>query len=82
MLAQSSGASEIGIEHLLTALDYEAGFTDPVAPLEGPFVSVPKQDMLLLPGAAEAIAPLGDIWRITLDVLRGALVSAKRQSAH
>ena len=82
VLAQSSGALEIGIGHLLAALDPETGSAEPVAPREGPFFPVPRQDMALSSDAAMAMAPLGDISAIPLDVLRSVLLSAKRQGAH
>src|SRR5882762_9055596 len=82
VLAQTSGASEIGIDHLLAALDPESGSGDPVAPPEGTFFPVPRQDMALSPGAAAAMASLGDISTIPLDVLRSVLLSAKCQGAH
>jgi hypothetical protein len=82
VFAQTSGATEIDIDHLLAALDPESGSLDPVAPSEGPFFPVPKQDMALSPGAAAAIGPLGDISAIPLDVFRSVLLSAKRQGAN
>ena len=54
VLAQNSGASEIGIDHLLAALDPETSSAEPVAPPEGPFFPVPRQDMALAPDAAAA----------------------------
>ena len=82
VLARSLGGSEIGIDHLLAALDPETASTEPVPPPEGPFVPVPGQDMLLSPDAAAALAALGDILTIPLDVLRSVLLSAKRQDSH
>ena len=82
VLAQTSGASEIGIDHLLAGLDAEAGSVDPVAPLEGTFFPVPKQEMALSPGAAAALAPFENISTIPLDVLRSVFLSAKRHGAH
>jgi hypothetical protein len=81
VLAQSSGASEIGINHLLAVLDAEAGSVDPVAPPEGTFFPVPRQDMALSPGADAAMAPLENISTIPLDALRSVLLSAKHQGA-
>jgi hypothetical protein len=82
VLARSSGASEIGIDHLLAALEAESSSVDPAAPPEGTFFPVPRQDMALSRGAATAIARLGDISTIPLDVLRNVLLSAKGQGAH
>jgi len=69
-LAQSSGASEIGINYLLATLDAESGSVDPVAPPAGTFFPVPRQDMALSPGAAAAMAPLENLSTIPLDDLR------------
>jgi hypothetical protein len=52
VLARSLGASEIGIDHLLAALDPESG---PDAPPEGAFFPVPRQDMALSRDAAAAV---------------------------
>jgi len=82
VLARGSGASEIGIDHFLAALEPESSSVDPAAPPEGTFFPVPRQDIALSHGAAAAIATLGDISTIPLDVLRSALLSAKRQGAH
>jgi hypothetical protein len=82
VLAQTSGATEIEIDHLLAALDPEFGLLDPVVPPEGPFFPVPKEDMALSPGAAAAIRPLGDISTIPLDVFRSVLLAARRQGAN
>lgn len=82
VLAQRSGASEIGIDHLLAALDPETRSVNPIAPREGPFFPVPRQDMALSLGATAAMAPLGDISTIRPDVLLSVLLSAKGQGAH
>ena len=82
LLAQKSGAPEIGIDHLLAALTPETGSDAPPAPREGPFLPVPRREMALSPDAAAAIARLGAISTIPLDVLRIALLSAKRRGAN
>jgi len=81
-VGRSSGASEIGIDHLLAAIEPESSSVDHAAPPEETFVPVPRQDMALSDGATAAIAPLGDISTIPLDVLRSVLLSAKRHGAH
>ena len=79
VLAQRSGASEIEVDHLLAALDADV-FEQPMAkPVEGPYFAIPAQDMPLTPDAVAALEPLGEISAIPLDVLRSALLSAKRQ---
>jgi hypothetical protein len=76
VFAQSSGASEIGIDHLLAALDSNEPIPTTIA---GPYSAVPKQDMPLALDASAAISPLADLSTVSLDTLRSALVSAKRQ---
>ena len=81
VIAQSSGASEIAIDHLLAALDTGIGPNEPIAGLIAErYVPVPKQDMPFAPDVtAAALEPLGEIFAIPLDVLRRALVSEKRE---
>jgi hypothetical protein len=81
-LAQISGASEIGIDHLLAALAPQTSSVAPAAPVGGPFFPVPKCDMALSTGALAAMASLGEISTIPADVLRRALLAAKRHGAH
>ena len=78
VLAQQSGAPEIGIDHLLAALDSN----EPIPTIAGiaeSYDPVPRQDMPLALDAIAAISPLGNLSAIPLDVLRSALLSAKRQ---
>jgi ClpA/ClpB-like protein len=79
LLAQESGASEIGIDHLLAAFTPETGSA---APRDAPFFPVPKREMSLSPDAAAAIVHLGEISTIPSDVLLAALLSAKRRGAN
>jgi hypothetical protein len=79
VLAQDSGASEIGIDHLLAVLDADV-LEQPIAEsVEGPYFAIPAQDIPLAPDVVVALEPLGEIWAIPLDVLHSALLSAKRQ---
>jgi hypothetical protein len=78
VLAQSSAASEIGVDHLLAALDADVASNEPVATLIAErYVAVPKQDMPLAPDVVAALGRFREISTIPLDVLRSALVSAK-----
>jgi hypothetical protein len=79
VLAQGSGASEIGTDHLLAALDSNEPIPTAIAGIAEPYSAVPKQDMPLALDAIAAISPLGDLSTVSLDTLRSALVSAKRQ---
>jgi hypothetical protein len=74
--ARSSGASEIGIEHLLAALNADA-LAQPTAAFNGPYVAVPPYGMPLAPDVIAALKPLGDISKVSLDTFRSALVAAK-----
>ena len=76
ILAQSRGASEIGVDDLLVALDYNAASDDATGPRVEPLSPVPKLDMPLSKRAASAIAPLGEIFSIPLTALRSALLTA------
>src|SRR5271157_4078256 len=69
ILAQSRGASEIGVDDLLVALDRDAASDEANVPRTEPFSPVPKLDMPLSRRAASAIAPLGDIFSIPLTAL-------------
>jgi hypothetical protein len=88
-LAQTSGASEIGIEHLLAALDGGSiveslpgsSFLEQVPENGGGFANS-SEWMPLSSGVAAAIAPFGGFEGITIDVLRSALVSARERGEH
>jgi hypothetical protein len=79
VFAQSSGASEIGIDHLLAALDSNEPIPTVISGIAERYSAAPKQDMPLALDAIAAISPLGDLSTVRLDVLRSALLSAKRQ---
>jgi hypothetical protein len=77
LIAQSSEAPEITIDHLLAALDDVTSVVDP-APQPAPsYLAVPKVDLPLSSGAAAALEPLGDFSDVSLDVLRRFLLDAK-----
>jgi hypothetical protein len=78
MLALAAGASEIGIDTLLCALDDQSRPSEPVRPATGPFLPVEKRELPLSPAAAAVVSSLGDMFRIRLDVLCTALLAAKR----
>ena len=82
LLAQRSKAREIGIEHLLAALDEDMPLAveSSIRP-EPPFLPVPHQDLPLSPGAAAALEPLGDIFDVSLRALRSVLLDAQRRGA-
>ena len=77
MLAQSSGSAEIGIDHLLAALEGKGSAADPVLPAAEPFSPLTKLDMPLSTEAAAALAPHDDIPNMPLDLLRSVLLAAK-----
>ena len=77
MLAQSSGSPEIGIDHLLEALDGKGTSAEPVISSEEPFSPLTKLDMPLSTEAAAALAPHEDVPNMPLDLLRSVLLAAK-----
>lgn len=82
VLAQSSRAPEIRIEHLLAALDGDVPLVvESSIRREPPFLPAPHQDLPLSPGAAAAIGPLGDIFDVSLKALRNVLLDAQRRGA-
>ena len=78
MLALAAGAAEIGIDTLLCALDDQSTPGEPVRPATGPFLPVERRELPLSPAAAAVLSSLGDMFSIRLDVLRTALIAAKR----
>jgi hypothetical protein len=76
--ALSAGATEIGVDTLLLAIDEQSGATESVGPATGPIVPVEKQELPLSPEAAAVVSSLGDMFRIRLDALRSALLASKR----
>jgi hypothetical protein len=78
MLALAAGAAEIGIDTLLCALDDQSRPNEPVRPATGPFLPVERRELALSPAAAAVVSSLGDMFSIRPDVLRTALIAAKR----
>lgn len=79
LLARSSGASEIGIDELLSAFNTEPGLSEPAAS-DGPFTPVPKCDVPLSFAAAEAITSAGNLETCSLERLRNALLNASSRA--
>ena len=80
MVAQNAAATEIGVSHLLEAIDTPNTPPDRFASNpSGPFVPVERQELLLSPGAAGVISNLGDFSSISIEALRLALLAAKDQ---
>ena len=73
LLAEKEGAPEIGINHLLAALDSAAMETNFSESPTGPFVPVPGADKVFSSEAQAAMAAAGDLDQVTLDSLRAAL---------
>jgi hypothetical protein len=59
ILAEEENAPEIGVDHLLTALDSSTTRTEPVAQSMGPFVPTPHRDKPLFSEAKTAIQAAG-----------------------
>jgi hypothetical protein len=78
MLVLAAGAAEIGIDTLLCALDDQPTPGEPVRPATGPFLPVERRELPLSPAAAAVVSSLGNMFSIRLDVLRTALIAAKR----
>src|SRR5262245_33623439 len=79
ILAEEENASEIGVDHLLTALDSPTTTTEPVEQSMGPFVPAPHRDKPLSSEAKTAIEAAGvlapsDLEQLTIDSLRRALL--------
>jgi len=81
ILAEKVNAPEIGVDHLLAALDNPTA--ERIEPLTGPFLPAPHRDKLLSEDAkaaieaAGALAPSG-LEHLTIDSLRTALLAVKR----
>ncbi len=75
MLARAAGAREIGIAHLLAALDAPPVTRESVRPAV--LEPVEKQELPLSPRAAAVVQTLGDdIFSIPVDTFRRALLAA------
>ena len=77
MLAQSQGSAEIGIDHLLEALDGNSTSGEPVVTPDEPRLPLTKLDLPLSIEAAAALAQFKDIPDMPLDLLRTVLLAAK-----
>jgi hypothetical protein len=81
ILAEKENAPEIGVDHLLAALDTPAAKTKPVEQSPGPFVPASHRDKPLSNQAKAAIEAAGtrsDLEQLTIDSLRTALLAVKR----
>ena len=82
ILAEKEGAPEIGVDHLLAALDNPTTESKPVEQSTGPFVPAPHRDKALSSEAQTAIEAGGlapsDLEQLTIDSLRKTLLAAKR----
>jgi hypothetical protein len=83
ILAEEEGAPEIGVDHLLAAMDSPTTANEPVEQTMGPFVPVPHRDKPLSSEAKTAIEAAGglapsDLEKLTIDSLRKALLGARR----
>src|ERR1700730_2715203 len=82
ILAEKEGAPEIGIDHLLAALDSPTIESNSVEQSTGPFVPAPHRDKALSSEAqaaieaADAFGP-SDLEHLTTDSLRRTLLAAK-----
>jgi len=79
-LAHQEGAPEIGIPHLLAALDSPAMEANVSKSQAGPFVPVPRVDKAFSHEAQAVIAALGDLNQLTVDSLRAALTELRTES--
>jgi hypothetical protein len=82
ILAERAGATEIGVDHLLAALEFPLVGDEPVAPAPGPVVHTPHREKALSPEAESAVRaagggiPLG-FEGLTIESLRKALLAEK-----
>jgi hypothetical protein len=83
LLSEKAGAREIGVDHLLAALDNPTTERKSVEQSTGPYVPIPYQDPVFSNEAQAAIegacalVPC-DLEQLTIDWLRTALVAARR----
>jgi hypothetical protein len=77
MLADTAGVSEISVDMLLAALDCELSPPKVQEPLTGDIVPVPRRELALSNEAKAAMVPLGDIFGITPEALRSALLCTR-----
>jgi hypothetical protein len=79
-LAHAEGAAEIGIDHLIAALE-GAHPTGPDLQTGIGFVPVPQMELKLSEGVRSVIRSLGKIENASVDDLRGALIRAKENGS-
>ena len=85
ILAEEQGAPEIGVDHLLAALDTAATVSEPLEHATGPLVPVPHREKSLSREAQAAIEAVGvfavsDLDQLTVDSLRRVLLARHNQS--
>jgi hypothetical protein len=85
LLAEEEGAPEIGVEHLLRAIDSPAPPREPLERPAGPYVPAPHRDKPLSIQARSAIeaaceATGADFESLSVAALRAALVRTQRGS--
>jgi hypothetical protein len=83
LLAQSSGASEIGVDTLLSAFDDPAAPVPSVQPAEltGESFFVNSDWIPVSSEVTAAITPFGGFEAITLDALRSVLLALKKNQS-
>ena len=83
MLAEKESAPEIGVDHLLAALDSPTIESKPVEQSTGPFVPAAHRDKALSSEAQAALEAAGafgpsDFEQLTTDSLRRTLLDCRR----
>jgi hypothetical protein len=83
LLAEKESAPEIGVDHLLAALDSTTIESKPVEQSTGPYVPIPHRDKAFsseAKAAIEAACALAscDLEQLTIDSVRTALGAAPR----
>ena len=80
LLARDSGASEIGIDSLLAAIDAAPVTAESTTPATHQVsIPIPHQDFLFTRAAAAAVNSAGGIETMSVERLRAALLAAKEQ---
>jgi hypothetical protein len=77
LVAEAAGAKEIGVEHLSAAVESAPGEDAPAEARSGPFIPVPKRDMMLSAELRAFLESLGDFQRISIADLQRALRARK-----
>ena len=83
ILAESENAAEIGVDHLLSALESPAAVDHSTLHAPGPYLPAPHRDKPLSSQARAAIKAAGALTasgfeHLTVDSLRTALLAVKR----